>query len=118
MRRIASCARPDSPTTSMSPSCFKQVLSPRRTTSWSSSRKTRIFVEWAASSFVHAVQASQRRRAAFTVEAPQSSGTLVLGPRAHRTQDWLLGTRQRTIVPATGAGLDRRKYRPATPLAP
>src|SRR3954447_12851691 len=44
MRRVASCAEPDSPTTSMSPAACSRSARPRRTTSWSSSRKTRIMV--------------------------------------------------------------------------
>ena len=42
MRRVASWASPDSPTTTMSPSPSSRSLMPRRTTSWSSSRKTLI----------------------------------------------------------------------------
>src|ERR687886_1760717 len=42
MRRAASCADPDSPTTSMSPAACSRSARPRRTTSWSSSRNTRI----------------------------------------------------------------------------
>ena len=43
IRRAASWASPDSPTTSMSPSLSSSSRMPRRTISWSSSRKTRIF---------------------------------------------------------------------------
>ena len=42
MRCAASTAEPDSPTTSMSPSRCSRSRTPARTTSWSSSRKTRI----------------------------------------------------------------------------
>ena len=42
MRAVASAASPDSPTTSMSPADSSRARSPCRTTSWSSSRKTRI----------------------------------------------------------------------------
>ena len=42
MRATASTARPDSPTTTMSPADSSRARRPCRTTSWSSSRKTRI----------------------------------------------------------------------------
>ena len=42
IRRIASWASPDSPTTTMSPSASSRSLRPRRTTSWSSRRNTRM----------------------------------------------------------------------------
>ncbi len=42
IRRMASAASPDSPTTTMSPALSSRSLMPRRTISWSSSRYTRI----------------------------------------------------------------------------
>src|SRR4051794_5619961 len=75
-RARASAAVEASPTTAMSPSLSRRSRTPRRTTSWSSSRKTRIGVGVATASFSRTFLARtfdsvQRRRRARIVESEE-----------------------------------------------
>ena len=78
MRRAASSASPDSPTTSMSGSPSRSSLMPRRTISWSSSRKTRIGV--GASVMTPRYRATSPRE-----PVPASSGSRTFVPAADRS---------------------------------
>src|SRR5947209_6707457 len=74
-RWAASTAEPDSPTTSMSPSAWSRSARPRRTTSWSSSRKTRIIR--------HLYPVRPRRRRAEVPGRRPTGGDGTCGPVRH-----------------------------------